>query len=173
MKHNTKTEQFPPLHLFHSSINITVKQSTLCHVIDFLPHWHSTTALKVSTVPFRIHSAQLSIPGKLSGSSLVHVCHKISVLTAVLLKTPALCKVTLSYVGWFLKLCEGRQSSEYTRLPNNTVTSQKTSVLGLKTAYLKNVSTKSHSVCKTVQLPAWTGVTPYSVIQAFNDNTTW
>jgi hypothetical protein len=104
----------------------------------------------------------LSIPGKLSGSSLVHVCHKIWVLTTVLLKTPASWKVTLWYVGWFLKLCERRQSSEYTRnyLPNNTVTSQKTSVLQLKTDYLKNVSAKSHSVCKTVQIPAWTGVTP-------------
>jgi len=105
MKRNTKTEQFPPLYLFHSSINITVKQSTVCHVIHFLPHWHSTTALQVSTVPFRIHGAQLLIPGKLSGSLLVHVCHKIWVLKAVLLKTPASWKVTLSYVGWFLKLC--------------------------------------------------------------------
>jgi len=96
-----KTKQFPPLHLFHSSVNITVKQSTLCHVIvweviHFLPHGHSTTALKVSTVPFRIHSAQLSIPRKLSGSSFVHVCHKIWVLTAVLLKTPASRTVTVT-----------------------------------------------------------------------------
>jgi len=114
IKQNTKTEQFPPLHLFHSfihpSINITVKQSTLCHVIvweviHFLPHGHSTTPLKVSTVPFRIHSAQLSIPEKLSGSLFMHVCHKISILIAVLLKNLASWRVTLSHVGWFLELC--------------------------------------------------------------------
>jgi hypothetical protein len=53
MKQNTKTKPFPPLHLFHSSSTLLLKQSTLCNVtewdvIHFLPQGHSTTALKVS-----------------------------------------------------------------------------------------------------------------------------